>query len=74
MIPMQTLSRMLDKESYEWLTGFHPEIIEAIETEVNAGHRPEEIKLFVLKQTGRLELALRCEQAARHIRQQKVEA
>lgn len=67
---MQTLARTLDKESYEWLTGYHPEIVEAIETEVSAGHRPEEIKLFVLRQTARLELALRCEQAARHIKRQ----
>lgn len=67
---MELLTKALDKESYEWLIGHLPDIAEAIEIEVTAGHKPGEIKLFVLSRTGRLELALRCEQAARYILQQ----
>lgn len=64
---MPTLQQALDAESYEWLAGYAPVILSALEREVAGGQTPEQIKLFVLRQTGRLEIALRCEQVARHI-------
>jgi len=65
--PMPTLQQALDAESYEWLAGTHPVILGALEREVAGGRTPDQIRLFVLRQTGRFEIALRCEQVARHI-------
>lgn len=64
---MPSLQQALDAESYEWLAGNSPVVLAALEREVAGGKLPEQIKLFVLKQTGRIEIALRCEQAARHL-------
>lgn len=64
---MVTLQQALDAESYEWLAGNHPVILSALEREVAGGRTPDQVKLFVLRQTGRYEIALRCEQVARHI-------
>lgn len=64
---MDSLGRALDKVSYEWLTEAYPELVEAIEAEVAQGATPTQVKRFVLGHTQRVELALRCEQAARHI-------
>jgi hypothetical protein len=66
-VNMPTLQQALDAESYEWLAGYAPVILGALEREVAGGRTPEQIKLFVLRQTGRFEIALRCEQAARHV-------
>jgi len=63
---MQELSRELDAISFDWMTGQHPELLEAIEKAVAQGIGDVEIKRAVLRQTGRYELALRCQQAARH--------
>ena len=64
---MYQLGLALDQISYEWLAEAHPDLAEAIESEVSQGATPERIKHFVLRHTQRLELALRCEQAARHM-------
>jgi hypothetical protein len=69
---MERLGRALDRESYEWLASQHPDILEAVETEVAAGRTPESIRLFVIRKTGRDELAARCEQAAYHCRAMEV--
>ena len=66
-VPMVELQRALDTESYEWLSANHPTLLKALECEVVAGRTPEQIKRFVLRQTGRFEIALRCEQVARCI-------
>ncbi len=66
-IDMPRLGAILDRESYEWLAAAHPDILAAIEAEVAAGRTAEQIRLFVVRQTGRIEIALRCEQSARHI-------
>ena len=66
-IAMPTLQQALDAESYEWLVGNAPLILSALEREVHGGKTPEQVKVFVLRHTGRLEIALRCEQAARHL-------
>lgn len=67
IMAMPTLQMALDAESYEYLAGNAPTILNAVEREVIGGRTPKQIKLFVLRQTGRAEIALRCEQAARHV-------
>lgn len=66
-LTMPRLGAELDKESYLWLAAQHPNILDAIEAEVSAGRAPQDVRLFVLRQTGRIEIALRCEQAARYV-------
>lgn len=70
-LTMTRLGAELDKESYEWLAAVHPEILDAVEAEVSAGAKPADLRLFVIRQTGRPDLANRVEQAARHIAAQK---
>ena len=73
MPPKLTMPRLgaeLDKESYLWLAANHPNILDAIEAEVAAGKTPQDVRLFVLRQTGRIEIAMRCEQAARWVASQ----
>lgn len=62
---MNDLARALDASSYEWLVSQHPAIAEALDKEVRKGATPAQIKRAVLSHTQRIELALRCEQAAR---------
>lgn len=70
---MERLGKALNRESYEWLASHAPDILEAVEVEVNAGRTPEQIRLFVIRKTSREELAQRCEQAAIHIKGMMVE-
>lgn len=65
-LTMPRLGAELDKESFIWLAANHPNILEAIEAEIAAGRTPQQVRLFVIRQTGRPELALRCEQASRY--------
>lgn len=67
-VTMDRLGKALDRESYEWLASHAPDILEAVEAEVNAGRTPEQIRIFVIRRTGRGEIALRVEQAARHVK------
>lgn len=64
---MPTLERALDAESYEWMATNQPNILTAIEAEVAKGRTPDQIKWRVLRITNRFEIAMRCEQAARHV-------
>jgi hypothetical protein len=66
-IAVDELSKALDEISYEWLMAQHPGLVAAIEAELSRGVTPPRIKQRVLLHTQRLELALRCEQAARHM-------
>ena len=66
------LTEALDRESFEWLESQAPDILAGIETAVGRAAHPSEIKRHVLAQTSRLELAKRCEQAARHIARSQV--
>ncbi len=61
------LSAAIDEQSYEWMLSNYPQMLEAIEAEIAAGCTPDEIRRFVVRQTGRLEIALRCEQVARYV-------
>jgi hypothetical protein len=70
-IMMQSLQEALDAESYEWMAERYPQILKALEREIAGGKTPEQVRLFVLLQTGRPEISQRCEQVARHIRSAK---
>ena len=61
------IDRELDGIGYEWLGDTHPRLLQAIEREVARGADPQHIRRRVLDRTDRRELALRCEQAARHV-------
>jgi len=62
------LSAVLDRRSYEWLGDEDAELLNAIEIAVvGNGAGAGEIRRHVLQVTGRPAIALRCEQAARHI-------
>ena len=67
-LTMSRLGEVLDRESYTWLASTHPDILEAIEAEVGAGRTPDDVRMFGLLRTGRGELAMRCQAAARHIK------
>lgn len=67
MKKLARLSAAIDAQSYEWMLTSHPEMLDAIEAEVAAGVKPDEIRRFVIRQTGRSEIALRCEQVARFV-------
>lgn len=64
---MKILGEVLDRESYDWLSSHQPDIVEAIEREVANGASPRDVWLFVMRQTGRDELAARCLAAARYV-------
>lgn len=66
-LPLTTIGSALDEISWEWLNDNHPQLAEAIETEVARGATPDVIRRYVMIRTQRLELALRCEQAAQHL-------
>lgn len=62
------IETVLDRLSLQWLNDNQPELAEAIDVAVANGASAGEIRRLVMAQTQRLELALRCEQAARALR------
>jgi hypothetical protein len=64
---MNQLAVELDKESYDWLDANYPEICAAVEAEIKAKHSAEDIRRFVVRYTGRIEFAVRCQAAARYL-------
>lgn len=64
---LSIIGSALDAISWEWLNDNHPQLAEAIETEVARGATPDVIRRYVVQRTQRIELALRCEQAALHL-------
>lgn len=67
------LGEELDRESYEYLLENCPGIADAVTVGVARGSTPEEVRRFVVRYYGanRMELARRCEAAARHLEAQK---
>jgi hypothetical protein len=63
------LTEALDAMSYQWLSAQAPELVLAIDEELNSGRSPYQIRLVAQQHVGpdRDGLALRCEQAARHM-------
>lgn len=68
---LETIGQALDEMSWRWVSDQHPTLAEAIETEVALGAQPEAVRRYVMARTQRLELALRCEQAARWLGREK---
>ena len=64
---LSIIGSALDAISWEWLNDNYPQLAEAIETEVARGAAPDVIRRYVVQRTQRLELAMRCEQAAAHL-------
>lgn len=69
--PGQSLTAALDRMSYEYLATNAPDLVSAISAELSGGTGPEAIRFIVQRHVGpdREGLALRCEQAARHMAQ-----
>jgi hypothetical protein len=63
----EQLGESLDLESYEWLIGAEPLIAAGLEAAIRQGATPEQVRRFTVRRTGRQELALRLEQAARYL-------
>lgn len=62
---MDALSRALEAESLEWMLTQHPEIVDAIQSALNGGATPDDIRWQVWRITCRAEIAKRCELVAR---------
>ena len=56
-------------DAYDYLAEHNEEWLNGVETSVGQGYTPEEIHRHVMREAGmhRLEIAKRCENAARHI-------
>jgi len=65
------LDAAIDAESWIWLQDAAPVYADAIAAEVKRGHEPGDIRQRFMRLTQRPALALRLEQAARHLRRQK---
>ena len=68
------LDAAIDAESWQWLQDAAPGYADAIAAEVRRGHAPGDIRQRFMRLTQRPALALRLEQAARHLRRQRQEA
>ena len=73
--PTPATATALDRISYEWLATQFPDLVTAIEQDMARGATPAAIKFLVSRHVGpdRDGLALRCEQAARHMSTMQVE-
>lgn len=71
--PGEAVITALDRMSFEWLSVNAPDLVVAIEQEVDAGTDPDAIRFLVQRHVGpdREGLALRCQQAARHMRRRE---
>lgn len=65
----RALAAALDRMSYDWLSVNAPDLVLAIDQELSGGADPASIRMIVQRHVGadRENLALRCEQAARHL-------
>ena len=68
-LDLPVIGRALDEISWDWISDNHPYLAEAIQAETQHGANPNQIRRFVMQQTQRTELALRCQQAARWLSQ-----
>ena len=67
--PTDLLDAAIDAESYQWLEVSAPGLATAVSVAIEQGMTPREIRFYVGRKVGpdRQSLALRCEQAARHM-------
>jgi len=71
IIDFPSLDAAIDAESWTWLQEASPLYADAVAAEVKRGHTPSDIRQRFMRLTQRPALALRLEQAARHLRRQK---
>lgn len=64
MDAMRDIDRAINSESWEWLDLNFPELATAVKRQALDGRTPDEISHYVMKQTQRPAIALRCKQAA----------
>ena len=70
MIDFPDLDAAIDAESWQWLQEAAPVYADALRLEVKRGHKPDAIRQRAMRQTQRAALALRPEQAARHLQRE----
>ena len=70
-IDFPDLDAAIDAEAWQWLQDAAPVYADAVALEVKRGHTPSDIRQRFMRLTQRPALALRLEQAARHLRRQK---
>ena len=68
------LDAAIDAESWQWLKDAAPAYADAVAAEVKRGHTAADIRQRFMRLTQRPALALRLEQAARHLQRQRQEA
>ena len=73
-IDFPDLDAAIDAEAWQWLQETAPVYADAVALEVKRGHAPGDIRQRFMRLTQRHALALRLEQAARHLRRQRQEA
>lgn len=66
-IDFPDLEAAIDRESWEYLQDAAPVYADAVAAEVKRGHAPADIRQRFMRLTQRDKLALRLEQAARHL-------
>ena len=69
-IDYPALDAAIDAESWQWLQEAAPIYADAVAAEVKRGHKPGDIRQRFMRQTQRPALALRLEQAARHLQRE----
>ena len=70
--PFDSLAAALDEESWDWLVENASGIATGVSDAVDAGVEASDVRRFVMRQTMRYELSLRCEQAARYLLARRV--
>ena len=73
-IDFPDLDAAIDAEAWQWLKDAAPVYADAVALEVQRGHTPDDIRQRFMRLTQRQPLALRLDQAARHLRRQRQEA
>jgi len=64
---LTAIGSALDEISWYWIGDNYPRLADALRHEIDHGAQPEQVRRYVMQQTQRAELALRCEQAARFL-------
>lgn len=70
LIDFPSLDAAIDAESWQWLQEAAPVYADAVAAEVKRGHKPGDIRQRAMRLTQRPALALRLEQAARHLQRE----
>ncbi len=70
LIEFPALDAAIDAESWAWLQEAAPVYADAVAAEVKRGHKPGDIRQRFMRLTQRPALALRLEQAARHLQRE----